>query len=83
MSDNQKGPMETYYDDMVEYLKAKFPDAGDVDIKETAAFATNRSNITLSDMLLKRDDFWNTHYKNFFKIAADKNKRILDILNSH
>ena len=46
MTENNKGPMERYYDDVREYLKAKFPNMLDSDIQETAAFATNRANVT-------------------------------------
>ena len=38
MTENNKGPMERYYNDVREYLKAKFPNMLDSDIQETAAF---------------------------------------------
>lgn len=50
MSEQTKGSMARYYDDVYEYLKAKFPNLLDSDIQEATAFATNRMKVVLADI---------------------------------
>lgn len=80
MTERNKGPMERCYDDVREYLKAKFPDALDSDIQETAAFATNRANVTACDIVRERDEFWCDYLNNIIKASDEHYGRLLDIM---
>lgn len=80
MTENNKGPMERYYDDVREYLKAKFPNMLDSDIQETAAFATNRANVTAYDIVRERDEFWCNYINNSIKTSNERYGKLLDIM---
>ena len=53
-----KGTYERYMDDILKYLRAKFPDSGEDKIMEAAGYISQRTMTVMGDMILERDKEW-------------------------
>ena len=53
-----QGIGERYYNDILEYLSSKWPDLPKHEVQETAAYATNRMTIAMSDTIAETNRQW-------------------------
>lgn len=53
-----EGPYQKYLSDIVAYLRAKFPEAGEENIWEAAGFISHRTMTVVGDLMLERDRGW-------------------------
>lgn len=57
------GTYEQYINDVLEYLKVKFPDEDTAKIYEAAGFISQRTMVVVSDLAIERDRDWRTAMK--------------------
>lgn len=57
------GTYEQYINDVVEYLKAKFPSEDVAKIYEAAGFISQRTMVVVSDLAIERDRDWRAAMK--------------------
>lgn len=67
------GVYERYFDDILTYMKEKFPDEPIATVMEAAGFVTGRAYVFTCDMMIARDKEWKRfHEKETMRVLRVK-----------
>lgn len=71
-----KGTYERYMDDILKYLRVKFPDSGEDKIMEAAGYISQRTMTVMGDLFWERDKEWRSAMRKLEHDIVERYRRV-------